>query len=239
MSVRVNDVVVDADAAPSLEFAVVHELLRQRAVAVGLLDEDASDEEAVGAGIERLLAREVRVPTPTESECRRYYEAHRNDFRSDDLIHARHILFQVTPQVNVTDIRARAERVLVELVAEPDRFAERARELSNCPSGSWGGNLGQLGRGDSVPEFEQVVFRLGPIGIVPELVKTRFGFHIVAVDQRIPGADLPFEAVVEKVAKRLQAAVEERALRQYVALLAGQAEIVGVDIEAATTPLVQ
>jgi peptidyl-prolyl cis-trans isomerase C len=158
---------------------------------------------------------------------------------SGDLVHARHILFQVTPSAPVPEIRTRAERTLSELLAEPDRFAAVARELSNCPSGQQDGNLGQIGRGDTVPEFEQALFRLGATGILRQLVKTRHGFHIVAVDRSIPGKTLPFEAVRERIAERLRAGVEERALRQYVSILAGQAEIVGVDLAGAETPLVQ
>jgi peptidyl-prolyl cis-trans isomerase C len=74
---------------------------------------------------------------------------------------------------------------------------------------------------------------------VRELVKTRHGFHIVAVDRRIQGESLPYEAVRDRIAERLKANVEERALRQYVAFLAGQAEVQGVDLNAAPTPLVQ
>ncbi|HEY2534640.1 MAG TPA: peptidylprolyl isomerase [Xanthobacteraceae bacterium] len=125
------------------------------------------------------------------------------------------------------------------LLRAPERFDAVARELSNCPSGQHGGNLGQIGRGDTLPEFEQALFRLGPIGILREVVKTRHGFHIVVVDQRIPGETLPFEAVRERIAERLKAGVEERALRQYISILAGQAEIVGVDLQGAQTPLVQ
>jgi peptidyl-prolyl cis-trans isomerase C len=136
-------------------------------------------------------------------------------------------------------LRARVEQTLVELLREPERFEALARELSNCPSGQHGGNLGQLGRGDTAPEFERAVFRLEPTGILREVVRTRHGFHIVAVDQRIPGRTLPFEAVHERIGERLKAQVVERALRQYVSILAGQAEIVGVDLQGAQTPLVQ
>ncbi len=115
----------------------------------------------------------------------------------------------------------------------------RRRELSNCPSGRQGGNLGQIGRRDTVREFEQALFRLGPDGILPEIVRTRYGFHLVAVDRRIPGETLPFEAVRDRIVERLKAAMEERALRQYVSILAGQAEIGGVDLQGARTPLVQ
>jgi peptidyl-prolyl cis-trans isomerase C len=221
------------------EVAAVRELLRQRAIAVGLLAAETGDEGAIGAAIERLLANEVDVPTPTEAECRRHYNTHLKEFTNGDLVHVRHILFQITPSVSVPEIRARAERALSELVADPDRFAALAAELSNCPSGQHGGNLGQIGRGDTVPEFERAIFRLGANGILRELVKTRHGFHIVAVDASIPGKTLPFDAVEERIAARLRAAVEERALRQYVSILAGRAEISGADVAGAKTPLVQ
>lgn len=51
----------------------------------------------------------------------------------------------------------RAEQALNELSREPERFAAMAQELSNCPSGKHAGNLGQIGRGDSVPEFERAL----------------------------------------------------------------------------------
>lgn len=239
MTISVNGITVEVARWPSAEVAAVRELLRQRAVACGLLSADADDNSEIGWAIERLLAEEVKVPAPTEAECRRFYEMHHKEFRSGDLVHARHILFQVTPGIDVTQLRARAERTLAELLHAPDRFGATARELSNCPSGQQGGNLGQIGRGDMVPEFEQALFRLGPTGILREVVRTRHGFHIVAVDQRFSGKTLPFEAVREQVAERLKASVEEKALWQYVSILAGQAEFVGVDLQGAQTPLVQ
>ena len=239
MTVTVNGIAVEVARWPSPEVAAVRELLRQRAVALGFLAPEVIDDDEIGAAIERLLSEEVVVPSPTEAECQRYYDTHLKEFWSGDLVHARHILFQVTPSTSVPEIRGRAERTLSELLAEPDKFAAAARELSNCPSGQQGGNLGQIARADTVPEFEQAIFRLGANGILRHLVKTRHGFHIVAVDQSIPGERLSFEAVRERISERLKAGVEERALRQYVSILAGQAEIVGVELAGADTPLVQ
>ncbi len=239
MSVSVNGVEVAAGTDARPELAAARELLRQRALAVGLLEEACGDQTTVDRAIEGLLAREVLVPTPTEDECRRYYDAHPQDFRSGDLVHARHILFQVTPSVRIPEIRARAEQTLNELLREPERFAAMAAEFSNCPSGQHGGNLGQIGRGDTVPEFERALFRLGPTGLLPELVKTRYGFHIVAVDRRVPGAPLPFDVARDTIEQWLSKAVEERALRQYVSILAGRANVDGVDLGAAKSPLVQ
>jgi peptidyl-prolyl cis-trans isomerase C len=239
VTVTVNGIAVEVARWPSPEVAAVRELLRQRAVALGFLAPEVIDDDEIGAAIERLLSAEVVVPSPTEAECQRYYDTHLKEFWSGDLVHARHILFQVTPSTSVPEIRGRAERALSELLAEPDKFAAVARELSNCPSGQQGGNLGQIARGDTVPEFEQAIFRLGANGILRHLVKTRHGFHIVAVDRSIPGERLSFEAVRERISERLKAGVEERALRQYVSILAGQAEIVGVELAGADTPLVQ
>jgi peptidyl-prolyl cis-trans isomerase C len=239
VTVTVNGIAVEVARWPSPTVAAVRELLRQRAVALGFLAPEIIDDDEIGAAIERLLSEEVVVPSPTEAECQRYYDTHLKEFWSGDLVHARHILFQVTPSTSVPEIRGRAERALSELLAEPDKFAAVARELSNCPSGQQGGNLGQIARGDTVPEFEQAIFRLGANGILRQLVKTRHGFHIVAVDRSIPGERLSFEAVRERISERLKAGVEDRALRQYVSILAGQAEIVGVELAGADTPLVQ
>ena len=99
--------------------------------------------------------------------------------------------------------------------------------------------LGQIARGDTVPELEQALFRPDTAGILRELVKTRHGFHVVAIDRRIPGKTLPFEMIRDCIVARLQTRVEERALRQFISILAGAAELVGVDLESATSPLVQ
>jgi peptidyl-prolyl cis-trans isomerase C len=239
MSISVNGVEVAATAQTTNELAAARELLRQRAIAVGVLAPDVTGEAEIDRGLEDLLAREVSMPEATEEECRRYYETHPQEVRSGDLVHVRHILFQVTPAVPIPEIRARAEQTLNGLLRDSDRFDAVAREMSNCPSGQQGGNLGQIGRGDTVPEFEKALFRLGPTGLLRELVKTRYGFHIVAVDQRIPGKTLPFDVVHRQIADRLRSHVSEKALRQYVSVLAGQAKIDGVDLAGSTSPLVQ
>lgn len=225
----VNSIAVDPAGLPSPAVAAVRELLRQRAVAVGLLTSSGEDGDVEHA-IEQLLEREVAIPSATEEECRRYYDVHRDSFRSGDLVFARHILFQITPGSPLDLVRAKAEQTLAQVATNPESFEESARALSNCPSGQHGGNLGQIGRGDTVPEFEQALFADGWIGILPRLVKTRYGFHIVSVDRRAEGKILPFEAVRQRISDVLTAHVQETALRQYVRLLTGQADIQGVDL---------
>lgn len=241
MTIKVNDVIVEPPDEATPRFAAVHELLRQRAVEQELLtNPDAASDEAVQEAIEQLLKDEVEVPDAGSEECRRWYETHADQYRNGELVHARHILFQITAGAPVAEIRSMAESMLRELRHDPDLFAERARENSNCPSGAHGGQLGQLSRGGTVPEFEKAVFDNDTsIGVLSGLVQTRFGFHIVAVDQRIPGEQLPFEAVAERVAGELREKAEERALQQYIQMLAGQADVEGVTLNAAGSPLVQ
>ena len=238
MTITVNGVAVDAAGHASPQAAAVRELLRQRAVAAGFAPANVTGDDA-DAAIERLLEKEVATPEPGDEECRRYYDAHPAEFASGELAFARHILFQVTPGAPVPAIRAKAELTLAELAKDASKFEPLARELSNCPSGQQGGNLGQLGRGETVPEFEQALFNGTYTGIYPRLVKTRFGFHVLAVDRREPGRKVPFDAAREKIAQRLRERVMHRALQQYVSILAGQAEVQGVDLGAATTPLVR
>ncbi|HEU0231215.1 MAG TPA: peptidylprolyl isomerase, partial [Burkholderiaceae bacterium] len=186
MNITVNGATVDAEKWPTPRLAAVHELLRQRARELGLLDTTANEDETKQA-IERTLAREVAVPVAQEEECRRWYEANATRFRSGDLVFARHILFQVTPGVPVPAVRAVAEAILHEIRRDSALFDKHAREHSNCPSGATGGQLGQLQRGDTVPEFEKAIFEDATIGVLPKLVATRYGFHIIAVDKRVEG----------------------------------------------------
>jgi len=236
----VNGVAVEPVGFPSPAVAAVRELLRQRAVAAGLLDDDAdADGDTATRAIEQLLDREVMIPPAVEDECRRYYDTHIDSFRSGDLVFARHILFQVTPGSPLDLVRTKAEQTLAAVATNPKTFEALAHTLSNCPSGQHGGNLGQIGRGETVPEFERALFGDGWIGILPRLVKTRYGFHIVSIERRVDGTVLPFEAVRERIADALTARVQQRALRQYVRLLAGQADIRGIDLDPAGSPLVQ
>ena len=226
----VNGIAVDVTAFPTAAAAVGHELLRQRAVELGLAPPEAS-RAAADAAIEQLLQQEVAAVAPSAEECRRYYAAHLQEFTSGELVAARHILFQVTPHVHVAPLRARAELTLAELASEPQRFAALAGQLSNCPSGQHGGSLGQLGRGDTVPEFEQALFNGTYTGIYPQLVRTRFGFHILCVDRREPGRTLPFDVVQDRILDMLSERMNAQALARYVRQLAAAAAVSGVEID--------
>lgn len=218
----------------------VRELLLQRARDLGFGGAgEAGDREEQDTLIAQVLDAEVNTPTPTEAECRRHYDTHPEQFTSGELVEASHILFAVTSGTPVALLRARSEAMLAELQVDPTLFATRAREFSNCPSGAQDGKLGQFGRGQMVPEFDKVLFGNMVTGVLPQLVQTRYGFHIVLIERRLPGRMLDFDRVHEGIAAYLASRVQAQALMQYVRVLAGKANIDGVDLDAAASPLLQ
>lgn len=252
MRVAVNHVIV-SDEAINLESAyveegtieskrreaarrlAVRELLRQRAETIGIATADRID-----AAIDELLAREVSLPRADDAACRRYFEANRDRFHTPEEIELRHILIAAAPDDPGERVRARdtAESLIAALQAAPSRFAELAARHSRCPSASRGGHLGVIGRGQTVPELENVIRRLPP-GLGPRPIETRYGFHVVEVLARAGGEPLAYEDVRHLIADYLAERSWRRAVSQYIGQLAAGAEIEGVDLEAADSPLVQ
>jgi len=212
---------------------ILRTVLLQEADRLGI---EGGDDDA---RVEALFTREVHVPKADEQACETFYRNHLHLFVSGEIVRARHILFQVTPTVPLELLRETGEAVLAELRAHPERFEELARQYSNCPSGALGGNLGQLTRGQTVPEFEDFVFRLKEGELGSRLLETRFGLHIVQVLQRVEGKLLPFEAVKSEIAQMLTQQTWRRAIHQYMRILIASADIQGITLEGAETPLVQ
>ncbi len=237
----------EALSADELRQRACTELLRQAAMRAHLLAaEDPAPVEgatsaAAAAAIEALLDRELQVPEPADEACRRHHAANAGRYAVGERVQARHVLFAVTPGVDVGALRQRAEACLLDLRCQDggDRFAVVAAQTSNCPSGAAGGELGWLTVDDCAPEFGRELFGHAEVGVLPRLVHSRFGLHVVEVMAREPGQLPAFEAVRSAVAQSLRQQAFATALRQYLQLLAGQARIDGVELDAAATPLVQ
>lgn len=237
--------------AETLRERAYAELLRQRAVHLGLLPRtqgltapELDDTER--RVIEAMTDNEVTCPEPTDEECHRYYEANKPHFIAGQALHVRHILFAVTPGVNVHALTQRAETALLDLIRKDvpaGRFEQLAAELSNCPSSAEGGDLGWLSPEDCAPELANELFyqtdsRWG-MGVHPRLVHTRFGLHIIEVLSRKKGTLPAYEEVTLSIRQRLQHQSRATALRQYMRLLVGQARVEGVELEGTDSPLVQ
>lgn len=167
--------------------------------------EDPSVARRLAAAREEILSaaylESVGGGAPTEEDLRAYY-----DTQAENLVmtRSRHILVATEDE---------AKAVKAELDAGAD-FATLAAEKSTGPSASGGGDLGFQGPGALVPPYEAAAAAL-EIGGVSDPVQTRFGWHVIKVEERQP---MPFEQVRQALAQRLS---DERELE--VVTRAGEA----------------
>ncbi len=135
-----------------------------------------------------------------------YYDKHPEEFHRPEQIRASHILFKVDekadPQTD-NDARARAEKVLKELRAGGD-FSELAKKYSEGPSNVKGGDLGYFGRGKMIKEFDDVAFALKKNGDLSDIVKTKFGYHIITLTGKKEAQTRSQEQVKNQIERKLQ-----------------------------------
>jgi peptidyl-prolyl cis-trans isomerase C len=219
---------------------VIRELLLQRGQELNLQVATAAGESADETALRALIEHEVVVPEADEAACEHFYQSNLSRFVSAPLLAARHILLECAPD----DIEARisrreqAQALIKQLQDDPQRFGELAVGHSACPSKAQGGSLGQLSKGQTVPEFEKQLFRQ-PQGLVTQPLESRYGFHVVYVDQRIEGLQLPYETVAQDIRRELYQRVWQKAVAQYLQTLVGAADIQGINLAGADSPLVQ
>ena len=220
------------------EALIVRTLLLGQAKRTGIDDppplSDATNklvEAPEEAMIRALIESEVIVPEPDEAECRDYYEKNPKSFMSPDLMQAAHILFAANPNdaEAMADAKERAEGALVQLQEAPNQFPKLAHDLSDCSSAKNGGDLGHITPGSTVPEFETFLFALEPGQICPVPVRTRYGYHIVRLDQRLKGRQLPYESVKAKIRAYLRELRWRDAVRDYIGRLMAAAVIEDID----------
>jgi peptidyl-prolyl cis-trans isomerase C len=211
---------------------VVRELLRRESERLELANEvDRVDGEThEEACIRVLIEREVATPEPTGQACRQYFESNRERLRHPDRVRARHILLAAAP--GDSSARARACQLGEELIAElrehPERFTEFALRHSACPSRDDGGELGWTERGQTTPEFERQLFMLKP-GLAGLTVESRYGHHVVWVDEIVRGAAMDFDEAAGRIAAYLETQVRQNAIHQFLQILRERYPVVGLD----------
>lgn len=210
---------------------VVRELLRQRAVELGLTAE-TDDEGDIDAAIVALLEQELDVPEPEEAACRRFFDAEPERFSAPTRLAVRHILLAAAPDdAEARDAQYRlGETLIEELKAIPERFTEFAMRHSACPSKSEGGELGWLAQGQTVAELDRALQHL-PEGLHDRPLASRYGWHVVSIDARAGGQRLPFEEVAERVRHTLREQATRRALRHYLLALEAEIGVEGVELD--------
>lgn len=187
-----------------------------------------TDDEAL---IRALLDEALTIAPVTEETVRAEWEKDPARYRSAPLWDVSHILCACDPrdEAKCAAAEARAIALLARLEGDAKGFAAAARK-SDCGSKASGGHLGQLGPGDTVPEFEAALRTLTEGGISPAPVLSRHGWHIIRLNAIAPGQVLPFESVRPRIAQALEKAAWARASRQFVETLAHGAQITGASL---------
>ena len=215
---------------------VIRELLLQRARALGL--EAASRRDGAGreetseeALVRQVLDLEASPREPSVDECRRVYAASPESFTTIEIYEASHILCSPEQPGAEAWVAAHGKALaLRQQIQQGADFAKLAHVHSNCPTGAEGGALGQLAAGDLAKEMERVLLALREGEVAAAPVRTRHGWHVVRLDRHAPARLLPFEAVEPAIRARLRERAMVSASARYVAHLAKQAEIEGLDL---------
>ena len=215
----------------------IRSLLLQEARARGLTPDPlelAPDRfETEDEALIRALLDEALVIAPVTGEA--VHAAWARDpgrYRSAPLWDVSHILCACDPR----DVparaaaEARARAILARLDGDARGFATTAARDSDCGSKAAGGHLGQLGPGDTVPEFEAALHDLTEGAVTTAPVLSRHGWHIIRLNAIAPGQVLPFAAIRPRIAQALEKAAWAQASRAFVETLARDARITGASL---------
>ena len=200
--------------SPEGQRALVEELVNQKLFLLdaqkNLLEAEAEFQAQMKRAKEQLLTecairKTIAKADVKEEEIKKFYDENLDKFTQGETVNASHIL--------VADEET-AKKVADE-IAGGKTFEEAAKEYSSCPSKDAGGNLGEFGRGQMVPEFEEAAFAL-EIGVVSAPVKTQFGYHLIRVNAKNEAKPISFNEARESIWQKLVADKREAAYRSRV-----------------------
>jgi peptidyl-prolyl cis-trans isomerase C len=163
------------------------------------------------AAMQRVGAQHAPI---SDADARLFFELHCERFATPETRDARHIL--ITINDDYTENCRAAARARIDAIAErlqqqgagddlPERFAQQAQAVSECPTALEGGKLGTLRRGQLYPELDTALFALPP-GAVSDVLESELGFHLLLCEAVNPPRSPPFD----QVRTRIQQALEQR-----------------------------
>ena len=212
---------------------VVRELLRIAVLEDNNLGESAwieDEEQAISA----LIDKNVQAVMPDIDTCKRYYQQNTADFKTDPIMSVRHILLACLPEDG--EERLAVKKTAYEMIeqinnnANPNaEFIQIARQYSACPSKEADGELGVVSKGQTVSEFESILFSL-ETGLAPSPIESRYGFHIVEVLDKQPGMQMTYDQVAAAISNKLSQQAFHQSLCDYLFMLSNEAEIEGIEV---------
>ena len=132
-------------------------------------------------------------PAPSEADGKKYFEQNKTEFSTPESIKLHHVL--VENEKEAKDVLARLKK--------GEKFAEIATQVSICPSKTKGGDLDWMPKGSLVPEIEEVAFKMKK-GQIEGPVKSKFGYHILFLEDNKPAEEASFDQVKEYIIEQLK-----------------------------------
>ena len=137
-----------------------------------------------------------------DAEAKKYFDENQDQFMKEETVNASHIL---------TKTEEEALKILADIKAGNVSFEDAAREFSTCPSKNNGGNLGDFGKGQMVPEFDSAVFAMEVGEITDAPVKTQFGYHLIKLNSKTAAEAMNFADVKEDLKAMLLSEKQRKA----------------------------
>lgn len=188
--------------------------------AQGMTIEKLREQIVTGERMRKLFDAEAPSNTVSDADVAAFYKENEKRFATEESAEARHILIACPTNASAearAAAMASAESVRTQLVAGAD-FAGLAAATSSCPSKARGGSLGQVRRGQMVPEFEKATFTQ-EIGAIGPVVETQFGYHVVQVTKRQAAGMTPLDEVSGRIREYLVSQAREKRFGAYLKTL--------------------
>lgn len=173
--------------------------------------------------VDKTIAPTVKV---SAEDAKGFYDKNPQYFKRPEQVHARHILFTVKPDAPAAAKKAARDKAEAarQRALKGEDFGKLAQELSQGPSAKNGGDLGFFGKQQMVKPFAEAAFALQP-GQISDVVETRFGYHVIKVEERRPAGKQDFADVKGRIEGFLQQQKVGEAVRTLVAKLRSKAKI--------------
>ena len=188
-----------------------------------LLRSEIKQNLAIQKLIEEEIASKVAL---SDKELKKYYKNNTKEFETPAKVKARHILIKTESDASEADKKEAKQKIEAaqKRLEDGEKFAKVAKDASECPSSKKGGDLGFFSKGRMVKGFEDAAFAMEP-GEVSDIVKTRFGYHLIKVEDKKPASQKSFEEVKGSLKKNMKNERVRKEMDSYLKNLKKEADI--------------
>jgi peptidyl-prolyl cis-trans isomerase C len=173
--------------------------------------------------IESKITPKIQI---TDAQIKEFYDTHPELFQTPEQVKASHILIKADPSASEED-KAKARKKIGEVqekLKKGEKFDDLAKEYSEGPSNTKGGDLGYFSQGQMVKPFEDAAFSMKK-GEVSDIVVTRFGYHLIQVNDKKPESTTGYDEVKAKIGDHLKQEKMIESVNAYIEKIKADAKI--------------